>query len=99
MYSRIAHVKGGLEPLCICMQGLSHYLEHMLFCGSAEFTGMSDFSDFIELHSGGTNAFTTSEMTNFHFQVDGARLEEALQRFSAFFKDPLCLESALVKEV
>lgn len=67
--------------------------------GSAEFPGMSDFSDFIDLHRGHSNAFTAAEMTNFHFDVDGGMLEEALQRFSAFLKEPLCLESALEKEV
>lgn len=81
------------------MQGLSHYLEHMLFMGSEEFPGEADFDDFLSSHSGSTNAYTECELTNFHFDVGAASLRPAMQRFAAFFKTPLCSESALEREV
>ena len=40
------------------MQGLSHYLEHMLFMGSVEFPGESEYTDYLAQHAGTSNAFT-----------------------------------------
>lgn len=40
------------------MQGLSHYLEHMLFMGSAEFPGESEYTDYLAQHAGTSNAYT-----------------------------------------
>jgi nardilysin len=80
------------------MQGLSHYLEHMLFMGSEDFPGENEYDDFLVKHAGSSNAYTDAEYTNFHFDVEPSALHRALQRFSAFFKTPLCLASALERE-
>jgi nardilysin len=81
------------------MQGLSHYLEHMLFMGSQEFSGVNEFDEFLVKHAGSTNAYTEAEYTNFHFDVEPNALWHALRRFAAFFKSPLFLDSALEREV
>lgn len=67
--------------------------------GSKEFPGEADFDDFLTSHSGSTNAYTECELTNFHFDVAASSLRPVLQRFAAFFKTPLCSESALEREV
>lgn len=40
------------------MQGLSHYLEHMLFMGSEKFPDENDYDSFLALHGGASNAYT-----------------------------------------
>lgn len=44
------------DPLV--MQGLSHYLEHMLFMGSKKYPDENDYDDFITKHGGSSNAYT-----------------------------------------
>lgn len=40
------------------MQGLSHYLEHMLFMGSAKYPNENEYDDYLTKHGGSSNAFT-----------------------------------------
>ena len=40
------------------MQGLSHYLEHMLFMGSEQFPDENDYDSFLSKNGGGSNAYT-----------------------------------------
>jgi hypothetical protein len=40
------------------MQGLSHYLEHMLFMGSQQFPDENEYDSFLTKHGGSSNAFT-----------------------------------------
>jgi hypothetical protein len=40
------------------MQGLSHFLEHMLFMGSEKFPDENDYDSFLTHHGGASNAFT-----------------------------------------
>ena len=40
------------------MQGLSHYLEHMLFMGSEAFPDENDYDSFLSKNGGGSNAYT-----------------------------------------
>lgn len=40
------------------MQGLSHYLEHMLFMGSAKFPDENDYDSFLSKNGGSSNAYT-----------------------------------------
>lgn len=81
------------------LQGLSHYLEHMLFMGSEEFPEENAYDAFLVQHAGSSNGYTEAEYTNFHFDVEPSALLGALRRFSAFFKAPLFLTSALEREV
>jgi hypothetical protein len=39
-------------------QGLSHYLEHMLFMGSAKYPDEHEYDEFLAAHGGSSNAFT-----------------------------------------
>lgn len=42
----------------LCVQGLSHYLEHMLFMGSAKYPNENEYDDYLTKHGGSSNAFT-----------------------------------------
>jgi len=70
-------------------QGLAHYLEHMLFLGTKKFPEVGSFKKFLDEHSGGSNAYTGGDITNYFFQVSHDGFDIALDRFSDFFKAPL----------
>lgn len=40
------------------LQGLSHYLEHMLFMGSEKFPNENEYDEYLTKHGGSCNAFT-----------------------------------------
>lgn len=42
----------------VLLQGLSHYLEHMLFMGSAKFPDENSYDAFLSAHAGSSNAYT-----------------------------------------
>lgn len=69
-------------------QGLAHYLEHMLFLGTKKFPEPDGFMKFTQANGGMTNAFTAYDKTNFLFQVNANKFDEALDRFSDYFKSP-----------
>ena len=70
-------------------EGLAHFLEHMLFLGTQKYPDASEYQAFISENGGGHNAYTSAEHTNYFFDIDANKLEEALDRFSQFFVAPL----------
>jgi secreted Zn-dependent insulinase-like peptidase len=78
--------------------GLAHFLEHMLFLGTAEFPEIGEFQNFISQHGGGNNAWTGAEHTCYFFDISNSHFEPALDRFSRFFVSPLFHEQAVEKE-
>ena len=75
-------------------QGLSHFLEHMIFMGSTKYPDENSFSSLINMHGGYSNAYTENEVTNYHFRVDAEGLYLALDMFAWLLKDPLLKEDA-----
>ena len=69
-------------------QGLAHYLEHMLFLGTTKFPEPAGFMTFTQTNGGMTNAFTAYDKTNYLFQINATKFDEALDRFSDYFKSP-----------
>ena len=51
------------------LQGLAHFLEHMVFMGSKKYPAENEFDKFISEHGGSSNAYTADETTNFHFAI------------------------------
>ncbi|KAL3700566.1 hypothetical protein R1sor_018588 [Riccia sorocarpa] len=80
-------------------QGLAHFLEHMLFMGSSRFSDENEYDNFLSKHGGGSNAFTDTEYTCYHFDVNRKFLKPALERFSQFFISPLAKAEAMDREV
>lgn len=69
-------------------QGLAHYLEHMLFLGTEKYPEADGFMKYTQANGGMTNAFTAFDKTNYLFQVNAGKFDEALDRFSDYFKKP-----------
>ncbi|KAJ7972217.1 insulin-degrading enzyme-like 1, peroxisomal [Quillaja saponaria] len=81
------------------LEGLAHFLEHMLFYASEKYPVEDSYSKYITEHGGSTNAFTASENTNYHFDVNIDGFKEALDRFSQFFLKPLMSADATMREI
>ncbi|XP_062187589.1 insulin-degrading enzyme-like 1, peroxisomal isoform X2 [Phragmites australis] len=81
------------------LEGLAHFLEHMLFYASEKYPVEDSYSKYIAEHGGSTNAFTSSEHTNFYFDVNNDSLHDALDRFAQFFITPLMSPDATLREI
>ncbi|XP_077210294.1 insulinase (Peptidase family M16) family protein [Tasmannia lanceolata] len=81
------------------LEGLAHFLEHMLFYASEKYPLEDSYSKYIIEHGGSTNAFTSSEHTNYYFDVNTDYFEEALDRFAQFFIKPLMSPDATLREI
>ncbi len=71
------------------LPGLAHFLEHMLFLGTASYPDADEYHAFIAAHGGSDNAFTGFEHTTYFFDIENQWLEPALDRFAGFFTEPL----------
>ncbi|KAJ4769341.1 Insulin-degrading enzyme [Rhynchospora pubera] len=81
------------------INGLAHFLEHMLFYASEKYPEENSYSKYITEHGGSTNATTGSESTNFYFDVNVDNFNEALDRFAQFFVKPLMSADAVNREI
>ena len=80
-------------------QGLSHYIEHTIFLGTQKYPEASCFDNFLNNNSGNSNANTSIESTNFHYDISNNALEESIMMFSEFFKTPLFTKELIDKEL
>jgi insulysin len=69
-------------------EGLAHFLEHMLFLGTEKYPEVADYGNFIKSNGGYNNAYTTSDHTNYQFEIRHEALAGALDRFAQFFIAP-----------
>jgi insulysin len=69
-------------------EGMAHFLEHMLFLGTEKYPDVSDYGNYIRANGGYNNAYTSTDHTNYQFEVRHAALPGALDRFSQFFIAP-----------
>ncbi|WP_409420120.1 insulinase family protein [Pseudaeromonas sp. ZJS20] len=76
-------------------QGMAHFLEHMLFLGTATYPEPGEYQSFIQRHGGSNNAWTGTEFTNFFFDLQHEFFESGLARFAQFFICPT-FDAALV---
>ncbi|KAF9955870.1 Insulinase (Peptidase M16) [Mortierella alpina] len=81
------------------LQGLAHFLEHLLFLGTAKYPRENEYKEFLSLHAGKSNASTSLDNTAYHFEVGHAFLEGALDRFAQFFITPNFNEDCKVREM
>lgn len=79
--------------------GIAHFLEHMLFLGTKKYPQESGYQHFIAENGGLTNAFTSNDFTAYIFSVNNNAFDEALDRFSEFFKEPLFNPSGVSREL
>lgn len=78
--------------------GLAHFLEHMLFMGTASHPEEGSFHNFLEKNGGRRNAYTASSKTVYAFSINPTAFNQALSHFSEFFYEPLISSSALNRE-
>jgi predicted Zn-dependent peptidase len=77
--------------------GASHFLEHLLFKGTAERSAL-EIAQAIESVGGDMNAFTTQEMTAFYVRVPDTQLDLALQILSEIVWNPALRAEELESE-
>ena len=85
--SLLVRAGSGNDP--VQRQGLAHFLEHMLFLGTAKYPDPGEYTEFINAHGGSNNAYTGIDRTNYFFSVEPGSLAPALDRFAQFFVAPL----------
>lgn len=79
------------------MNGISHFLEHMVFKGTKNYSAI-DISEKIEDVGGQTNAYTSREFTAFYAKMLKNDVELALDIISEFITSPTFIEEELKKE-
>jgi secreted Zn-dependent insulinase-like peptidase len=79
-------------------QGLAHFLEHMLFLGTEKYPEPGDYQSYVNTHGGSNNAYTSSDTTNYFFDIKPSAYEGALDRFAQFFTTPLFSEYLTQRE-
>ena len=79
-------------------EGLAHFLEHMLFLGTAKYPASGEYQEYISSHGGSHNAYTAYENTNYYFDIEQQSLAPALDRFAQFFIAPLFNEEYVNRE-
>lgn len=81
------------------VEGLAHFLEHMLFMGSEKYPDENYYSKFLKSNNGGSNAFTDSLSTNYYLSIDSDAFLEAFDIFAQFFICPLFKSDSVDREM
>jgi len=79
-------------------EGLTHFLEHMLFLGTEKYPEAGEYKTYINEFGGSNNAYTAADHTNYFFDIQSKGFEGALDRFSQFFISPLFSEEYTQRE-
>ena len=79
--------------------GMAHFLEHMLFMGTAAYPKEFEFAQYVIDHGGKYNAFTSSDRTVYMFSINNEAFESTIGRFSHFFIDPLLAPHCIEREL
>ena len=79
--------------------GIAHFIEHLLFMGSDKYPSENHFYNKINEYNGYTNAFTSSNTTNYIFDILNNGFIEVLDIFSRFFIDPSFNINSIKKEM
>ncbi|KAI5642593.1 insulinase (Peptidase family m16) domain-containing protein [Phthorimaea operculella] len=80
------------------IQGLAHFVEHMVFMGSEKYPKENEFDSFVKKKGGSDNASTDCEVTTFYFEIPEKHLPVAMDMFSQFFVSPLMNKEAMQRE-
>lgn len=71
----------------------------MLFLGTTKYPQEDAYKRFLSEHNGSSNAYTSLNETNYHFECSPNGIPGALSRHSQFFTSPLFLPSCTEREV
>jgi predicted Zn-dependent peptidase len=78
--------------------GLSHFLEHMVFKGTAKRPKAIDISRELDSIGAHYNAFTAQEFTGYYAKADKKHIDKILDVVSDMYQNPLFEESEINKE-
>lgn len=81
------------------VDGIAHYLEHMLFMGSEKYPDQNLYSATLAKYNGSSNAFTSDTNTCYFFDVNTAYFEQILDIFAQFFIAPKFAKESLMLEM
>ena len=81
------------------VNGLAHFLEHMLFMGTEKYPVENAYSAFLSAHGGHSNAYTSQQNTVYYFDVQNGAFAEALDMFASFFTCPLFNADSTDREI
>lgn len=79
--------------------GMAHFLEHMLFMGTAAYPEEFEYMQYVGDYGGKVNAYTASDRTVYIFSINNDGFDGALDRFAHFFIDPLFLPCCIQREL
>jgi len=74
------------------LSGISHFLEHMIFRGTAEYATSTELERAFEAIGGAVNASTDAETTCFHSRIHPDFLAEGVALFASMLRRPLFKE-------
>ncbi|UCD04004.1 MAG: insulinase family protein [Candidatus Woesearchaeota archaeon] len=78
--------------------GISHFIEHLLFKGSKKFKTNKEITHEIEKLGGYINAYTSKERTCFHIKILNKHFDKALDVLLEVVQNPLFREKDIEKE-
>jgi predicted Zn-dependent peptidase len=94
----MATVKVGSNYEKKAQNGISHFLEHMIFEGTKTRPSARQIANEIESIGGEINAYTSTERTSFYVRVLGKHFDKGLDIISDIIQNPLFDQKALEKE-
>ncbi len=80
------------------VNGLSHFLEHMVFKGTSRRPKAIDISRELDSIGAHYNAFTSQEFTGYYAKADRRHLDKILDVVSDMYQNPLFEDSEIQKE-
>ncbi|RJG08670.1 pyrroloquinoline quinone biosynthesis protein PqqF [Pseudomonas cavernicola] len=94
----LVRVSAGSHDAPLAYPGLAHFLEHLLFLGSAQFAAENGLLAYVRACSGQVNASTRERSTDYFFEVPASRLEGGLARLCDMLVRPVVEPAAQLRE-
>ncbi|EIK53667.1 pyrroloquinoline quinone biosynthesis protein F [Stutzerimonas stutzeri TS44] len=94
----LVRVHAGAHDAPAAYPGLAHFLEHLLFLGSASYPVEDSLMAFVQGCGGQLNASTRERHTDFFFQLSAENFQGGLQRLLDMLARPLLDPAAQLRE-
>ena len=84
----VLRVAAGSHDVPAAWPGLAHFLEHLLFLGTARFPAADNLMAWVQRHGGQVNARTCERHTDFFFELPMGAFEGGLERLCDMLAHP-----------
>ena len=91
-------VAAGSEYETKKVNGVSHFLEHMVFKGTANRPRVGQISEELDALGARSNAFTDQEMTGYYAKVEAKKLPKVLDIVTDIYLNPVFVPEEIEKE-